>query len=355
MTAYADSRPRGLDVPFRPGNSLSIELTWPTGELTGRTFASTLDGVALDLAVNGDVMTIEATEAQTEAVVDPADWLLTETTGGASNDLLLGTWIPSSRPGVSNSLALTVVLGEISVDVSVVSGQASIVALDGRLDAVEADTAQLTTDVSTLDTEKVDRAGDTMTGVLILPGMTLGTVPVTGTAGAPNIFKIDAALNTFHDFMLIPARGMTTSGTAADQSSADTGVPRIILAKGGRAKWAREVPAGWNQISLNLLFTKEASGSGNMHWQIAYDVINFLTGDSLIGSVTTVNLGGVSVPSTAGDSKYYIPPETQAIAAPAQLFGIPPLILVSLTRVNDGTDTYTGNAGLVAMSMSRTS
>lgn len=128
--AYADARPRGLDIPFRPGNTLHLDLTgWPAGSLVGRTFTSTLGGVALALAVVGDIITIDASEAQTAAVENPADWLLTETTGGMSNDLLIGTWKPSTRPGTPTSLAVPVVVDDVAVNVTVVSGQASIVAL----------------------------------------------------------------------------------------------------------------------------------------------------------------------------------------------------------------------------------
>jgi hypothetical protein len=144
MTAVvADARPQGLNVSFRPGNTLSVELTWPTGDLAGRTFTTTLGGLALGLAVIGDVMTIEATEAQTAAVDVPAAWLLTETTAGATNDLLIGTWSPSTRPGTPTSLALTVTVDTVDVAVTVVSGQASVVALDARLDVAEADIVTL--------------------------------------------------------------------------------------------------------------------------------------------------------------------------------------------------------------------
>lgn len=185
-------------------------------------------------------------------------------------------------------------------------------------------------------------------GDVELNGVTLSTTP-----GSPNLFSVGGAVLTFHDFVLIPAMHMATTGTPPAAGAAAT--PRTVLGKGGLVAWAREVPAGWNQVSLNLLFTKEAAGSGNIHWSLAYKVVNFLTGANLDGSFTTLDQGGVSVPTNAADSKYFITPNGQTIATPQQAFGLPPLMVAVLTRVNDGTDTYAGNAGLVAMSMSRTS
>lgn len=182
---------------------------------------------------------------------------------------------------------------------------------------------------------------------------TVGGVAITGTTGSPNKLSVGGAILTFHDFVLIPARMMATDGTAPAFGAAAT--PRVVLARGQSISWAREVPAGWDQVSLNLLFTKEAAGAGNVHWSLAYKVVNFLTGANLDGGFTTLDLGGVSVPTNAADSKYYIPGTSQAIATPVQAFGLPPLMSCQLTRVNDATDTYVGNVGLPAMSMSRTS
>lgn len=346
----ADARPQGLNIPFRPGNTLSLELTWPTGDLTGRTFESSLGGTALDLTVAGDVMTIDASAAITGAVTTSAAWLLTETTGGASNDVLIGTWAPSDDPGTPTSQSLTVTVETVEVDVTVVSGQASIVALDTRLDTAE-------TDIAALETGKVDVAGDTMTGDLTVEGdVTVGGAVLSGTSGTPDILTVAGAIRTFHDFTLIPAKHMGTTGTPPGSAAATT--TRITLARGDSVSWAREVPAAWDQVSLNLFFTKEVAGNGNVHWSLAYKVVNFLTGGGLDGSFTTLDLGGVSVPTTVAASKYYIPPTSQAILTPPQAFGLPPLMSVVLTRVNDATDTF-GNGtaediGLVAMSMSRT-
>lgn len=104
-----DARPGGLDSHFRPGNTFPVALTWPAGSLVGRTFTAVLDAATLALAVVGDVMTITASEAQTAAAAASGQFVLTETTGGMTQDLMVGTWVPSTRPGTPTSLALTVV------------------------------------------------------------------------------------------------------------------------------------------------------------------------------------------------------------------------------------------------------
>lgn len=175
-SVVADARPQGINIPFRPGNTLTVELTWPTGQLAGRTFVSTLAGVALSCAVVGDSVVVEASEAQTAAVSAAAAWLLTETTGGGTNDLFIGTWVASTDPGTPTSLTIPVAVGDVDVTVTVASGQSSILALN---------------------TAKVNRAGDTMTGGLTLSGgadltvtgdTTISGQILTGTFGSPATF-----------------------------------------------------------------------------------------------------------------------------------------------------------------------
>jgi len=103
-----DGRPDAVDAFFRPGNTFTVVLTWPAGSLTGRTFTAALDAAALSLGVVGDVMTITVSEAQTAAAEGSGDFVLTETTGGGTQELLAGTWAPSDRPGTPTSMALTV-------------------------------------------------------------------------------------------------------------------------------------------------------------------------------------------------------------------------------------------------------
>lgn len=191
--------------------------------------------------------------------------------------------------------------------------------------------------------------------------VTAPTVNVNGvamTASVPNnTLSINAALNTFHDFSFTNATELAHNGTFTSSAGTVAGVPRVVLAKGQRVKFAREVPAGWSQVSVNFLWTKEAASTGNAHWSITYIVRNFLSGVAFDSAPTTVDLGGIAVPANpAQTSKYTISTGVQAVSTPAQLFGIPPLLIATLTRVDDATDTVTtGDVSVVAMNTSRTS
>lgn len=135
MPAYVDVRPAGYDVAFRPGATLTVTLEWPAGSLGGRTFTSTLEGVALSVLVVGDTMTVEASAAQTAAVAEPAEWLLLED----GEPLIVGTWSPSDRAAVGPPEPVEVTQGAATVTVSVTSSQASIVALTATRLGVEHD------------------------------------------------------------------------------------------------------------------------------------------------------------------------------------------------------------------------
>jgi len=125
MTALLDGRPAGLDAFVRPGNTFTLTLTWaPAGSLVGRTFVATLDAATLALGVVGDVMTVTVTEAQTAAAAANATFLLTETTGGGTQDLLVGQWSPSLQAATSSTVAVTVTESAGSVAVSVVGTDA---------------------------------------------------------------------------------------------------------------------------------------------------------------------------------------------------------------------------------------
>lgn len=120
-----DARPPGVDARFRPGNTFTLTLTWPTGELSGRSFTATLDDTSLAVQVVGDVMTITATDAQTTAVTQTAAFRLTETTGGLSDDVIIGRWSPDDHSSTSSTVAVTVTESSASVAVTVSSAPAS--------------------------------------------------------------------------------------------------------------------------------------------------------------------------------------------------------------------------------------
>lgn len=151
-----DTRPAGINVPFRPGNEVTIELAWPSDSLSGRTFSAYLGSTALEVSVAGDGMTIVASAALTSAKKSNDTWRLLETTGGATQTLIRGVWKPSDEPRDSSTTTATVVIEDINVTVSVISEGASIVALDDRLDTVEA-ALPTKTDLTAFDTHTADR------------------------------------------------------------------------------------------------------------------------------------------------------------------------------------------------------
>lgn len=132
MTAFVDARPGGLDAYFRPGNTFTLTLTWPAGSLAGRTFTAALDLAALTVNVAGNVMTVSVSEAQTLAATLPGAFTLTETTGGNTEVLVAGTWLPSTGTSATASASVAVNTVPSTVDVTIgatdaLSHQANIV------------------------------------------------------------------------------------------------------------------------------------------------------------------------------------------------------------------------------------
>lgn len=121
MTELLDARPAGLDALFRAGNTFTCKLTWPAGSLVGRTFTAQLDAAVLNVAVVGNEMTVTVSEAQTAAAGEPGAFTLTETTGGPTEVLIAGRWVPSSGAAATSSTAVTVTQGAATVEVGVVA------------------------------------------------------------------------------------------------------------------------------------------------------------------------------------------------------------------------------------------
>jgi hypothetical protein len=144
VTALIDGRPGGLDALFRPGNTFAVALTWPAGSLVGRTFTATLDAASLNVAVVGNVMTITVTEAQTAAADERNTFTLTETTGGPTQDLIVGSWKTSTQAGTPTSAAATVVLNDsdVAVAVTVVSTDSQMESLGAVVDQAAARTLE---------------------------------------------------------------------------------------------------------------------------------------------------------------------------------------------------------------------
>jgi hypothetical protein len=85
-------------------------------------------------------MTVEAPDTITGAldVGVPVAWLLLEDIGGTDEPILVGTWTPSTSPRAVSSSTVVVAVDGATIEVTVNSAQASIAALDTRLDTAEA-------------------------------------------------------------------------------------------------------------------------------------------------------------------------------------------------------------------------
>ncbi len=119
-TLPADVRPSGINLMFRPGDPAELLLEWPTGFLTGRTWASTLGAQTLDVQVTGDDMIVTADSTDTTAVgLATADWVLRETTSGIDVNRLIGRWTGSEKPSKSHGGPLQVIVDGVTVDVTV--------------------------------------------------------------------------------------------------------------------------------------------------------------------------------------------------------------------------------------------
>lgn len=180
-----------------------------------------------------------------------------------------------------------------------------------------------------------------------LTGLTVDTFPR---------LDVNGVYTNFHDVRFRHAIASDHNGTiSGGAAGGDTSVPRVTFAKPGtkRLKWLEDVPAGWTGCGINFSWCKEVAGAGNVHWMLTYQIVNFLLGtDILAGAVTTVYNTALAVPAGVGAIAYQI--TGAGFSTPAQAFGIPPLIMGSLSRIDDGTDTFAGAVSVPMTSLSLT-
>lgn len=116
-------RPGRLDLELTPGMDLVARLTFPAGELTGRTFAATIAGLTGTVGIAGTVMTITlAGTASADLELTRYSWSLNETTGGGSTPYITGRLLATDAPLDAVDTDAVVVVGDISVDVTVTAG-----------------------------------------------------------------------------------------------------------------------------------------------------------------------------------------------------------------------------------------
>lgn len=233
--------------------------------------------------------------------------------------------------------------------------------LEPRVDDLETADAAHDASIASLGTSKVAKAGDSMTGRLDLsatPGMKLGAITATQTTESTvNHWTIDGVFHNFHPVIFRSPLGLgdhncSVSGGAS--GGLTNGVPRLTFAKPGTKtlKWVEEAPAGWDNIRTSFCWNKEASGSGNVHWRISFQLLAFLAGttDMDNGAMSTIYDTAVAVPATQGNGLYTI--TTGSFVTTPQAFNIPPVMSIAIQRIDDGTDTYAGAVSIDFVSTS---
>lgn len=233
--------------------------------------------------------------------------------------------------------------------------------LEPRIDDLEDSDTTNTAAIATLSSGKVDKSGSTMTGQLILPGspgFKLGGTTITETVeSGVKHFTIDGVFHDFHPVIFRSPVGLVDhNGTLSGGASGGltNGVPRITFAKPGTKtmKWVEGAPAGWDNMRTSFCWNKEASGSGNVHWRISVQILNFLAGTSDMdnGVMSTVYDAAVAVPATQGNGVYTI--TSGSYVTTPQAFAIPPVLSCALQRIDDGTDTFAGAVSVDFLSSS---
>lgn len=157
MTVHLDTRPEGIDLMFRPGNSFTLELSWPAS-LTGRTFVSTLSSQTLSLtySVTSMLIVVSDTVSDDFEIDVPLNWALTE----SGNDILIGTWVPSYHASARSSSSVSVSTGVQTVVVNYASNIDLTTAVEGLEDQIDVVAGDLATHESTA-------LGDDLHGVIV--------------------------------------------------------------------------------------------------------------------------------------------------------------------------------------------
>jgi len=311
-----DGRPDAVDAYFRPGNTFTVVVTWPTGTLVGRTFTAALDAASLSLGVVSDVMTIIASEAQTAAAAESGDFVLVETTGGGTQEILAGLWAPSDRPGTPTSLALTIsAAGPVPVTV----------------------TAQ---------------AFPTVVGTLTVgTDLTIGGEILTGEFGSPATFGgIEREARLF-------APGQMMSPTA--QINFGDGFPRLNCAKDVTTDIYTifECEEWWLDSTIGVYFewVNDHSATGVVRWDCDIRQVNIGTQ----GPLTSTSLASrtVDVPDVPANRSTTTIVASVANGNPVDLSNpgaFASFYSLRITRQGaHANDTLAGPVGLVAASMTR--
>lgn len=148
-------------------------------------------------------------------------------------------------------------------------------------------------------------------------------------------------------------------GTLTGDTGGPTSLPRRLMTASGTTTCETVLPVGadWRAVAMRWGWCKEATGSGNVVWQVRYGLWYPLLGGSATAlSLTTIAIPAEAVPGDpAGTSDYSLPTETEAIATPVDGFiGTSPILSICVDRLGDNaSDTYGGSIGLVVVTFTR--
>lgn len=185
---------------------------------------------------------------------------------------------------------------------------------------------------------KVDRAGDTMTGPLTVGG----NLDVAGSwvTGVDELFYYACHFNGG----AVPATRINTNGV--DRWSFDGTTSQSIV-------FTCRMPVRWAGFRINMLGTKEATGSGDAVFRISHRNTSFVDSNLFAAKTNRPNFTQ-AVPTNIGDRMYFLDIGGVISTPPGGFFGDPNIVHLELTRLPaDAADTYAGAVSIAVLGILR--
>lgn len=166
---------------------------------------------------------------------------------------------------------------------------------------------------------------------------------LTGTVGStgrpPRILMTD-------DELFYYAADMN-GGAGTPTRLTTNGVDRWALGTGDSVIFTVRMPAWWAGFTVNMLWTKEAAGSGNVSFQLSYRRTTFAD-SNLFTAKTTTTVATQAVPSAVGDRGYTAGLGGTVSTPPGVLVGDPNIVHIEIARSATG-NTYTAGDVSIAV------
>jgi hypothetical protein len=299
-----DARASKLQISVRPGNQLTLQLTWPD-DLTGRTFTADIDGTALSVSVAGAVMTILFSAAITASFDgEKPHWHLVETTVG-SQVKITGRVVITDSATESPASDVVVLEDTAEVTVTVLGEPGPATAFDWKQSVRVA-----TTTAGTL--ASLFENGDTIDGVVLATGDRI-LIKDQATASQNGIYTVNAS-------------GAPTRATDADESIEVTGGLSVWVTEGtvnGDTGWTLTTNDPIVLGTTGLTFV-QALGLGGVTTAIANEAATRAAADTA-EAAARVSGDDASVATAAADATTKA---NAAQSAPAGWIRWPPLALM---------------------------